>query len=119
MRWLFLLSAVLTLPLWIHAVCSLPWATLGIPEIGGTLYTVLFGSFISYLLMIVGQRHLEPATVAAYNYIQPVIAATVGIALGIDVLTWQKVAAVLCIAAGVWFISRKTKTQVNGSIESP
>lgn len=119
MRWLFLISAVLTLPLWIHAVCSLPWAALGIPEISGTLYTVLFGSFISYLLMIVGQRHLEPATVAAYNYIQPVIAATVSIALGIDVLTWQKVAAVLCIAAGVWFISRKTKTQVNGSMESP
>ena len=119
MRWLFLISAVMTLPVWIHSVCSLPWAALGIPEISGSLYTVLFGSFISYLLMIVGQRHLEPATVAAYNYIQPVIAATVGIALGIDVLTWQKVAAVLCIAAGVWFISRKTKTQVNGGMESP
>lgn len=107
MRWLFLISAVMTLPIWIHSVCSLPWTSLGIPEIGGTLYTVIFGSFISYLLMIVGQRHLEPATVAAYNYIQPVIAATVGIALGIDELTWQKVAAVVFIAAGVVFISRK------------
>lgn len=119
MRWLFLISAVLTLPIWLRDMCALQWGELGLPEIAGTAYTVLFGSFISYLLMIVGQRHLEPATVAAYNYIQPVIAATVGIALGIDVLTWQKVAAVLCIAAGVWFISRKTKTQVNGSLESP
>ena len=119
MRWLFLISAVLTLPIWLRDMCALQWGELGLPEIAGTAYTVLFGSFVSYLLMIVGQRHLEPATVAAYNYIQPVIAATVGIALGIDVLTWQKVAAVLCIAAGVWFISRKTKTQVNGSLESP
>ena len=80
----------------------------GMAEIAGSAYVVLFGSFVSYLLMIVGQRHLEPPTVTAYNYIQPIIAATVGILLGVDVLTWQKVVAVLCIAAGVWAISRKT-----------
>lgn len=78
------------------------------PEILGSAYVVIFGSFISYLLMIVGQRHLEPPTVTAYNYIQPLIAATVGILLGVDELSWQKVLAVLCIAAGVWAISRKS-----------
>ena len=61
--------------------------------------------------MIVGQRHLEASTVAAYNYTQPVIAATVGILLGLDVLTWQKVVAVLFIAAGVWAIARKAPAQ--------
>lgn len=111
MRWLFLISAVLTLPLWVYEVCTLPWTDLGMAEIAGSAYVVLFGSFISYLLMIVGQRHLEPSTVAAYNYIQPVIAATVGILLGVDILTWQKVAAVLCIAAGVVFISRKSEVR--------
>lgn len=108
MRWLFLISAVLTAPIWMHDVCALPWAQLGMPEILGTAYVVLFGSFVSYLLMIVGQRHLEPPTVTAYNYIQPVIAASVGIMLGVDVLTWQKVVAVVLIAAGVWAISRKS-----------
>ena len=111
MRWLFLISAILTLPLWVYEVCTLPWTDLGMDEIAGSAYVVLFGSFISYLLMIVGQRHLEPSTVAAYNYIQPVIAATVGILLGVDILTWQKVAAVLCIAAGVVFISRKSEVR--------
>ena len=108
MRWLFLISAVLTAPLWVHEVWTLPWRELGLPEILGSAYVVIFGSFISYLLMIVGQRHLEPPTVTAYNYIQPVIAATVGILLGVDELSWQKVLAVLCIAAGVWAISRKS-----------
>ncbi|MBO5683808.1 MAG: EamA family transporter [Akkermansia sp.] len=108
MRWLFLISAVLTCPFWLQELCTLPWNLLGMPEILGSAYVVFFGSFVSYLLMIVGQRHLEPATVAAYNYIQPVIAATVGILLGVDALSWQKVVAVLCIAAGVWSISRKS-----------
>ena len=108
MRWLFLISAVLTAPLWGYEIATLPWAKLGMPEILGTAYVVFFGSFVSYLLMIIGQRYLEPPTVTAYNYIQPIIAATLGILLGIDVLTWQKIAAVLCIAAGVWAISRKS-----------
>ncbi len=108
MRWLFLISAVLTAPFWAHDICTLPWARLGVPEILGSAYVVLFGSFVSYLLMIVGQRHLEPPTVTAYNYIQPVIAASVGMMLGVDALTWQKVVAVVLIAAGVWAISRKS-----------
>lgn len=107
MRWLFLISAVLTSPLWGGEVYNLPWESLGLPEILGSAYVVVFGSFISYLLMIVGQRHLEPPTVTAYNYIQPIIAAIVGILLGVDALTWQKVVAVLCIAVGVWAISRR------------
>ena len=73
----------------------------------GTAYVVVFGSFVSYLLMIVGQRHLEPPTVTAYNYTQPVIAATAGILLGVDALSWQKMVAVVLIAVGVWFISRR------------
>lgn len=113
MRWLFLISAVLTAPLWLHEVCTLPWDQLGMAEIAGSAYVVLFGSFVSYLLMIVGQRHLEPPTVTAYNYIQPIIAATVGILLGVDVLTWQKVVAVFCIAAGVWAISRPGRARTS------
>ena len=111
MRWLFLISAVLTAPLWLHEMLSMPWKQLGPAEIWGSAYVVFFGSFISYLLMIVGQRHLEPATVTAYNYIQPVIAAVVGVSLGVDALTWQKVVAVICIAAGVWAISRRSQAQ--------
>lgn len=110
MRWLFLLSALLTLPFWWHEIRSLPWLQLGMSEILGTGYVVLFGSFISYLLMIVGQRYLEPPTVTAYNYIQPIIAACAGIMLGVDELSWQKVVAVILIAAGVWAISRQTAT---------
>lgn len=107
MRWLFLISAVLTAPLWGGELCTMQWGQWGAPECLGTVYVVLFGSFVSYLLMIVGQRHLEASTVTAYNYIQPVIAATVGILLGVDALSWQKVVAVLCIAGGVWAISRQ------------
>lgn len=109
MRWLFLISAVLTAPLWGYEVGTLDWGQMRLPEILGALYVVIFGSFVSYLLMIVGQRRLEPATVAAYNYVQPVIAATVGVLLGVDSITWQKVVAVVFIAAGVWAVASRSR----------
>ena len=72
-------TTTLTSPFWMPEICSLSWGTLGMPEILGSAYVVVFGAFVSYLLMIVGQRHLEPSTVAAYNYIQPIIAAIVAV----------------------------------------
>ena len=68
---------------------------------------VIGGSFFSYLLLIVGQRQLQPPTVAACNYVQPIIAAIVGILLGLDILTWQKCLPLLLIATGVLLISKR------------
>ena len=44
MRWLFLISAIITMPFWLREVWSLPWSELGGPEITGTAYVVIFGS---------------------------------------------------------------------------
>lgn len=110
MKWLFTLSAVVTLPFCLPHMAALPWHELTAAHIGGAFYVVFFGTFVSYLLLIVGQQHLEPPTVAAYNYVQPAIAATAGILLGVDMLTWQKCAAMVLIVAGVWFVSRPGKS---------
>jgi drug/metabolite transporter (DMT)-like permease len=45
--------------------------------------------------------------VAAYNYVQSVIAAAAGILWGVDSLSWQKIAAVLLIVGGVWLVRRQ------------
>lgn len=109
MKWLFLLATLLTLLPMSGRLAALPDAVLSAGELWAMVYVVVGGSFFSYLLLIVGQRHLEPPTVAAYNYVQPAIAATVGIGLGLDVLTWQKCLSLFFIATGVLLISKKAK----------
>jgi drug/metabolite transporter (DMT)-like permease len=108
MKWLFLIATVLTLLPMYSRLAALPSTTFSLSELLAIAYVVMGGSFLSYLLLIVGQRHLEPPTVAAYNYVQPVIAAVVGIVLGLDIITWQKCLSLLLIASGVLLISRKT-----------
>lgn len=108
MKWLFLIATALTvLPMAGH-LSALPAATFRPQELFAIAYVVIGGSFFSYLLLIVGQQHLPPPTVAAYNYVQPIIAAIVGITLGLDLLTWQKCLSLLLIATGVLLISKRT-----------
>lgn len=105
MKWLFGLSALLVLPLFAPHLCSAPWAELTPAAGAGVCYVVVGGSFVSYLLLITAQQRLEPPTVATYNYVQPAVAASVGILLGVDMLTWQKLLAIALIGIGVHFVT--------------
>ncbi|MBE6409797.1 MAG: DMT family transporter [Akkermansiaceae bacterium] len=109
MKWLFLFAAVLTLQPMRSRLVALPSVTFSLQELFAIAYVVIGGSFFSYLLLIVGQRRLDPPTVAAYNYVQPIIAAVVGIMLGLDILTWQKCLSLLLIAAGVLLITKNAE----------
>lgn len=107
MKWLFLIATVLTVLPMAGRLSALPTVGFSTQELFAITYVVIGGSFFSYLLLIEGQRHLPPPTVAAYNYVQPIIAAIVGITLGLDILTWQKCLSLLLIAAGVLLISKR------------
>lgn len=111
MKWLFLFATLLSLvPMW-NPLCALVVVQLELHEIFAMTYVVVGGSFFSYLLLIVGQRRLEPPTVAAYNYVQPIIAAAIGILLGLDILTWQKMLSLFLIASGVLLINAGDKSR--------
>lgn len=111
MKWLFLFATLLALiPMW-HSLQDLLTVQLQLHEVFAVTYVVIGGSFFSYLLLIVGQRRLEPPTVAAYNYVQPIIAAAIGIILGLDILTWQKLLSLFLIASGVILITAGDKAR--------
>lgn len=110
MKWLFTISALLSLPLMTPSLVELPWHELSSREWLGAAYVVGVGTFLCYILLIVAQRRLKPPVVATYNYVQPLVAALAGICWGVDTLTWMKCLAVLLIAAGVWFVTRAEHT---------
>lgn len=105
MKWLFTISTVLLLPVVAPEMADAPWGEVTVDAAFGAAYVVVFGSFVSYLLLIYGQRHLKPPVVATYNYVQPAVAAAAGVLMGLDVLTWQKIFAVALIAVGVYFVT--------------
>ena len=54
-----------------------------------TAYVVVFGTFICYILTMIGQKTLRPTVVSIYNYVQPVVSVTVSVFAGIGVFKME------------------------------
>lgn len=111
MKWMFLSSLLLSLPFSFKGLISTDFAAIpaGIRwEIG---YLIVFATFFAYFLIPFGQKRIRPTLVSMYNYLQPIIAAIVSIAIGMDSLTWQKILATALVVGGVVLVSRSRAAQ--------
>ena len=63
-------------------------------------------TLMAYFLIPVGQKRLRPTLVSMYSYLQPMIAAALSIAIGMDRFTWQKAVASVLVFGGVFLVSR-------------
>lgn len=105
MKWMFTYSFVCMLPFCYRDLAAVDWAQL-LPETwAGLGYVVVFGTFLSYLLVVVGQRHLRPTVTGMYNYVQPLVSCIVTIVLGLDHFNAAKGVAVVLIFTGVYLVT--------------
>ena len=106
MKWMFLFSLLMSLPFSWRGITGLDCAAIT-PKLGWEIaYLIVFATCIAYFLIPVGQKHLRPTLVSMYSYLQPIIAAVVGVALGMDRFTWQKVLATVLVFAGVILVNK-------------
>lgn len=62
-------------------------------------------TFISYMLIVVGQKNLRPTVAGMYNYIQPLVACIVAVCWGMDSFNLTKIIAVVLIFGGVYLVT--------------
>ena len=65
---------------------------------------VLIGTFVCYMLVMLGQQRLPPMVVSIYNYAQPVVAIVVSLVMGIGVFGLRQAFATALVFVGVWFV---------------
>ena len=75
------------------------------------------GTFLAYLLIVVGQRNLKPTVAAMYNYVQPVVGCLAAAMIGLDTLTLGKGFAVLMIFAGVYLVTHSASAKEQAAIQ--
>ena len=106
MKWMFLFALLLSLPFAWGGLLRTDYAAIT-PTVGWEIaYVVFFATFVAYFLIPIGQKHLRPTLVSMYSYLQPMIAAGVSIAVGMDLFTWQKALAAVLVFGGVFLVSR-------------
>lgn len=104
-KWMFLWATLLLSPLSFGEMQRLPWTSITPTTWLETAYVVVFGSFVSYILVINAQKVLRPTVISAYNYLQPIIAVIVSVAMGIGLLKWSQALAIGLVFVGVWMVN--------------
>ncbi|MDD5782844.1 MAG: DMT family transporter [Muribaculaceae bacterium] len=105
MKWIFLFSTAMALPFAGRELVNIDYLSLPSHYVAELAFLIVGATFISYFLIPVGQKRIRPTLVSLYSYVQPIIAILISIALGMDVLSWQKVLATVTVFAGVVIVS--------------
>ena len=120
MKWMFLFTLIICLPFCTSdaiSFFSFMSETTVPSEYGGTsfilevLYVVFFATFLAYFLIPIGQKHLRPTLVSIYSYVQPIFAVVISICIGLDVLSWQKILAIILVFVGVGIVNQSRARQ--------
>ncbi len=98
----FGLGAILLLPFCVGSVATIRWAHVPAQAWWGLAYMILFGSFAAYLIYAYALQELAASKVAAFSYLQPLMAAALGVWLMSEQITMKVVAGAAMILAGVY-----------------
>ena len=105
MKWIFLFSTLFSLPFAGKEILTFDYSTLSATYVSELAYLIICATFVTYFLIPVGQKRIRPTLVSMYSYVQPIIATTISICLGMDTLGWQKVLAALMVFSGVMMVN--------------
>lgn len=105
MKWIFLFSTLMSLPFAGYEIVTFNYATLSGTFLSELAYLIICATFVTYFLIPVGQKRIRPTLVSMYSYVQPIIATTISICLGMDTLGWQKVLAAMMVFGGVLMVN--------------
>lgn len=111
MKWMFTCAFVCFIPFSANDLVTLDWAGLDGVMISGLVFIVVGATFLSYILMVVGQKELRPTVAGMYNYIQPLVACVVAVCWGMDTFNLTKILAVLLIFGGVYLVTASRARQ--------
>ena len=105
MKWIFLFATLFSLPFAGGEIVTLRFSALSSTFLFELAYLVVCATFVTYFLIPVGQKRIRPTLVSMYSYVQPIIATTISICLGMDTIGWQKVLAALMVFSGVMLVN--------------
>ncbi len=115
MRWMFLFSALLMMPVCWPDVAAVDYRSLSWDVWARIVFIVCGATFLTFFLVPVAQRLLRPTVLGMYNYLQPLVASLIAVAAGMDTFGPTKGLATLLVFVGVWLV---TLSKSRANIES-
>ena len=105
MKWIFLFAFLMSVPFSAREIVAFDFSQVNGSFVFELGFLIICATFISYFLIPLGQKCIRPTLVSMYSYLQPIIAITISIIIGMDTLTWPKVLAALAVLGGVLLVN--------------
>ena len=105
MKWMFTYAFICALPFSYNDLLHTEWKSLQNTETGALVFIVVGSTFISYVLIVIGQKNLRPTVAGMYNYVQPLVASIVAVCWGMDTFNFVKIISVALIFGGVYLVT--------------
>lgn len=113
MKWMFTYAAICFIPFSYHDVSSLEFSQISSSTWACVSFVILGGTFLAYILMMIGQKTLRPTVISMYNYVQPIVGTTVSILIGMGTFGVVKGLAVVLVFLGVYVVTQsKSREQM-------
>lgn len=106
MKWVFLFSFLSAIPFSAREIVCFDFSGIDPKLLGELAYLVVMATFVSYFLIPLAQKNIRPTLVSMYSYLQPIIAAIIGIATGMDSMSVLKAVAIVLVFSGVWAVNK-------------
>lgn len=93
MKWMFLFSTLALAPFCLQYMQYVPMfhrETFNVSQLYALLYLLFGATFVSFMLIPMALKQIRPTTVSMYNYVQPIIASAIAVAVGQDTFSMQK-----------------------------
>lgn len=114
MKWLFLFSAIIVTMVTWPSVVAVDYASLPLKAWGEMLFIVFGGTFLSYIFFTGGQKLLRPTVVSMYNYVQPIVATVLSVAMGVGTFGVGKVISMAMVFVGVYIVTHAKNSTAKG-----
>jgi drug/metabolite transporter (DMT)-like permease len=110
---IFALGSVLMLPFTARPLLALRWSAMPPLAWWSLAYMVILGSVLAYLLFAFALTELTPSRVAAFNYLQPLIAISLGVWMLGEKITSGLIAGGALILVGLYLTERERDRRPN------
>ena len=113
LKWMFTYAAICFIPFSYHEVSTIHFHEISTSTWACVAYVIVGGTFLAYILMMIGQKTLRPTVISMYNYVQPIVGTSVSILLGMGTFGVAKGIAVALVFTGVYIVTQsKSREQM-------
>lgn len=113
MKWMFLFGTIISTPFTFSHLTNIEFNQINADITLRILFVILGATFVTYLLIPVGQTRLRPTTLSMYNYLQPIVTTVLSVFMGLGVFGLKQSIATALVFLGVYIVTQsKTRAQV-------